>query len=173
MYFCCVCSGQEVWLINHALGDKLTAAHTDQLITSVISSDDDGVYICICTTYMYWCVYVCLCVCVRMCVCVYVCACMRVCVYVCLCVYVCVCVHACVRTCVCICVCVLCVHYTVHRCTHIQYHHSSVYTDVFLVANESSPVTWSCNKDDPSSERLTLLLTLPKVLHECINCHNI
>ena len=53
MYYCCVCSGQGVWLINHGLGDKLTAAHTDQLIASVISSDDDGAYI---TTYI--CMYV-------------------------------------------------------------------------------------------------------------------
>ena len=45
MYYRYKYSGQEVWLINHGLGDKLTAAHTDQLITSVISSDDDGAFV--------------------------------------------------------------------------------------------------------------------------------
>ena len=39
-----MCSGKGVWLINHGLGDKLAAAHTDQLISSVIGSDD-GMYI--------------------------------------------------------------------------------------------------------------------------------
>ena len=51
--FTVVCSGKEVWLINHGLGDKLAVAHTDQLISSVISSDDGmntivGVYHCDC-----------------------------------------------------------------------------------------------------------------------------
>lgn len=50
-----VCSGQGVWLINHGLGDKLTATHTDQLISSVITSDD-GMCIVVC---IYVATYVC------------------------------------------------------------------------------------------------------------------
>ena len=54
LYYNCLYSGRVVWLINHGLGDKLTATHTDQLITSVVSSDD-GVYmhLCVCL-YVYY-----------------------------------------------------------------------------------------------------------------------
>jgi len=43
-----------VWLVNHALGDKLAVAHTDQMIISVISSDDgECVCLCVCLSIVY------------------------------------------------------------------------------------------------------------------------
>ena len=109
-----MCSGKEVWLINHGLGDKLAVAHTDQLISSVISSDDGmntivGVYHCDCLRmciYNYMCyqyimlihyLLLALCICL-----VFVCAC--VCEY----------VHARVYVCTCVCVC-LC---NVYQCIY-------------------------------------------------------
>ena len=43
-----------MWLVNHALGDKLAVAHTDQMIISVISSDDgECVCLCVCLSIVY------------------------------------------------------------------------------------------------------------------------
>ena len=105
-----MCSGKGVWLINHGLGDKLAVAHTDQLISSVISSDDGmntivGIYHCDCLRmciYNYMCYqyiilihYLLLVLCICLCLCVH--ACVSVCMYVCVCV--------CMYVCVCVCLC--------------------------------------------------------------------
>ena len=57
----------------------------------------------------------------------------------------------------------MCVSVCACAYVHVYVLMAIVTNSLYIIENEPSTVTWSCNEDNPSSDRLKLLLTLPKV----------